>query len=271
MLDFPLDFARPFTANYPEFPDSCPLFDLPFLVEILEMLVDGPDVLLEQLRDERLAQPKRLVDKSAFDPRAAVFRLVQDNLAGREWGVTGQGRLVLRHSEALYRRSARSGAASLLREPATVSSDSNSGVVRSADGKKLKTSRPGRVSAQRATFARLKLCRRPKYTISQIRLCILRWGRRCRVPQRGTPARAGGTACPTARNRYAVLSYFVSGRSNTLPSTSSTRTMRRFRASSFDSGTSNRAATMRSQELCGGTESRIIIVSLNFCPSSGIA
>ena len=52
MLDFPLDVARSFTANYPEFPDSCLLFDLPFLVDVLAMLVDGPDVLLEQFRSD---------------------------------------------------------------------------------------------------------------------------------------------------------------------------------------------------------------------------
>ena len=105
MLDIPLDVARSFPANYPEFPDGCLLFDLPFLVDVLEMLVDGPDVLLEQLPNERLAQPKGFVDKTALDPRAAVFCLVQDNLASRGCGITGYGRLVLRHSEALYRRS----------------------------------------------------------------------------------------------------------------------------------------------------------------------
>src|ERR1035441_4327170 len=87
VLDFPLDFARSFPANYPEFPDSCLLFDLPFLVDVLEMLVDGPDILLEQLRDERLAQPERFVDKAALDPRAAVFCPVQDHLARRGCGI----------------------------------------------------------------------------------------------------------------------------------------------------------------------------------------
>jgi hypothetical protein len=118
VLDFPLDFARSFPANYLEFPDSCLLFDLPFLVDVLEMLVDGPDILLEQFRNERLAQPKRFVDKTALDPRAAVFCLVQDNLASRECGITGHGRLVLRHSEALYRRSARPGCRLHLRSAA---------------------------------------------------------------------------------------------------------------------------------------------------------
>ena len=40
------------------------------------MLIDGRHGDLEQLRNERLAQPKRFVDKTALDPRAAVFRLV---------------------------------------------------------------------------------------------------------------------------------------------------------------------------------------------------
>jgi hypothetical protein len=86
VLGFPFNFARSFPANYPESPDSCPRFDLPFLVGVLKMLVDGPDVLLEQVRDERLAQPKGFVDKTALDPRLAVFRLVQDDFTGRDGG-----------------------------------------------------------------------------------------------------------------------------------------------------------------------------------------
>ena len=161
MLDFPLDFARSFTANYSEFPNSWARLHLAVFEDVPNVLVDGRYGNLEQLRDGRLAQPKRFVHKSALNPRLAVFCLVQDNLASRGCGITGHGRLVLRHSEALWRCSARPGAPSLLREPATVSSYSNSGVVRSTDGKKLKTSGPERVSAQRATYARLKLCRRP--------------------------------------------------------------------------------------------------------------
>ena len=194
VLDFPLDFARSFTANYPEFPDSCLLFDLPFLVDVLEMLVDGPDVLLEQFRNERLAQPKRFVHKSALDPRLAVFRLVQDNLANRGCGITGHGRLVLRHSEALYRRSARSGAPSLLREPASVSNCSNSGVVRSADGKKLRTSRPGRVSAQRALCVRQRALPLPP----ALRLNGGRPSAACRELSSSTWSRSPRSSCPRA-------------------------------------------------------------------------
>jgi hypothetical protein len=106
LLTLPLS-PRTFPANYPEFPDSCLRFDLPFLVNVLEMLVDGPNILLEQLCDECLAQPKRFADKTALDSRAAVFRLVQDDLASLGCGFIGRGRLVLGHPEALYRRSAR--------------------------------------------------------------------------------------------------------------------------------------------------------------------
>jgi hypothetical protein len=34
VLDLPIDFARSFPASYPEFPDSCLLFDLPSLVNV---------------------------------------------------------------------------------------------------------------------------------------------------------------------------------------------------------------------------------------------
>jgi hypothetical protein len=87
----------------------------------------------------------------------------------------------------------------------------------------------------------------------------------------GAQATAAKSHARSALRRAAAVGpYFVSDRSKALPSTSSIRTTRRFRASSVDSGTSNRAATMRSQEWCGGIESRMIKVSLYFCPSSGI-
>ena len=79
MFDFPLDFARSFPANYSEFPNSW-TSHLALVKDVLDVLIDGRHGNLEQLRNQRLAQPKRFVDKAALDPRAAIFGLVLDNL-----------------------------------------------------------------------------------------------------------------------------------------------------------------------------------------------
>lgn len=47
------------------------------------MLVDRSDILLEQLGDQWLAQPKRLVDEPALDPQPSVLSLVENDFAGR--------------------------------------------------------------------------------------------------------------------------------------------------------------------------------------------
>ena len=50
------------------------------------MLIDGGHRHLKQLRDQGLAQPQRLVDEPTFDPRVAVFRPIEKELAGRPAG-----------------------------------------------------------------------------------------------------------------------------------------------------------------------------------------
>ena len=87
MLDLPGHLPFAFPANYPEFPDSCRLGQLVFLVDILQMLVDRPNVLLEQLGDLCLRQPDRLVLKTAVDARSTILGLIEKNLAfGRKQG-----------------------------------------------------------------------------------------------------------------------------------------------------------------------------------------
>ena len=84
MLDEPADLPVPLDSNYPEFPDSCPRIQLPFLVDVLQMLVDRPDVLLEQLGDQGLRKPDRLLLEAAFDACSTVVGLIEENLsAGR--------------------------------------------------------------------------------------------------------------------------------------------------------------------------------------------
>jgi hypothetical protein len=105
VLDLPFDFARSFPANYSEFPNSWARLHLALGNDVLEVLIDGSNGYLEQFRDERLAQPKRFVHKTALDPGAAVLCLVQDDFAGWGCGLVGCWRLVLWHSGALYGRS----------------------------------------------------------------------------------------------------------------------------------------------------------------------
>jgi hypothetical protein len=45
------------------------------------MLVDGGRLDLEQLSHKRLREPKALFRKAAFDPRAAILALVNDQFA----------------------------------------------------------------------------------------------------------------------------------------------------------------------------------------------
>ena len=66
-------------ANYPEFPDSCLPAQFALLVNVHQMLVDRPHILLEKLRDERLRQPKRLVFKAALHACPSVLGLVEDD------------------------------------------------------------------------------------------------------------------------------------------------------------------------------------------------
>jgi len=51
VIDLAGDPAGAFGANYPEFPDSCIRNEFPLLKNVLEVLVDGADILLKKLRD----------------------------------------------------------------------------------------------------------------------------------------------------------------------------------------------------------------------------
>jgi hypothetical protein len=84
VLDLPRHVARTLPANHPEFPDSSSRFELALFENVPQVLVDCPHVLLEQLRDQRLAQPKRFIGKPALHTRSPVFCVIQDDLAN--WG-----------------------------------------------------------------------------------------------------------------------------------------------------------------------------------------
>jgi hypothetical protein len=94
VFDVPRDVARALAANYPEFPDSCPVLQLTFRVNVLQMLVDGPNVLLKQVRNQRLAQPQSFVGKAALDACPAVIGLVESDFTSRGYGA-------IRHPKAL--------------------------------------------------------------------------------------------------------------------------------------------------------------------------
>ena len=85
-------FACALQTNYPEFPDSCHPVQFALLENVHQVLVDRPHVLLEQLGDERLRQPDRLVLEAALDARAAIFRLVKDD--------AGLGHVFVRHGQS---------------------------------------------------------------------------------------------------------------------------------------------------------------------------
>src|SRR5436190_13611840 len=66
-----------------------------------------------------------------------------------------------------------------------------------------------------------------------------------------------------------LIHYLPSCNSASGPSTSTIRTVSFLRLCSADSGTSNRATIMRSIDCRAGILSRMIRLSLNFCPSTG--
>jgi hypothetical protein len=47
VLNLPGDVPNTFPANYPEFPDSWIWIKFTFFVDILQMLIDRPHILLE--------------------------------------------------------------------------------------------------------------------------------------------------------------------------------------------------------------------------------
>ena len=83
MLNEPRDLSLALPANYPEFPDSWVRIQLTLLIDVLKVLTYGAHILLEEVRDERLAQPQRLVGEPALHAGAAIPRLIEDDLAER--------------------------------------------------------------------------------------------------------------------------------------------------------------------------------------------
>src|SRR5665647_1534527 len=90
VLHLAADLTCTLLPNYPEFPDSCLPVQLAFLENVHQVLIDRTNVLLEQLRDERLRQPQRLVFKPALNARAAILSLVEDDFGlGQEFVAHG--------------------------------------------------------------------------------------------------------------------------------------------------------------------------------------
>ena len=77
MRYFPRDFTITFQANYPEFPDSCLLVAFCFRVNVPNVLIDGSNILVEQLRHLSLRQPDSFIDQPHIDASLAVLALIQ--------------------------------------------------------------------------------------------------------------------------------------------------------------------------------------------------
>jgi hypothetical protein len=69
----PFDRSGALGLNYPVCPDSCPGRQFALRKDVLNVLVDRPDVLLEELGNVPLRQPKRLV----LDPHLEAGRAVR--------------------------------------------------------------------------------------------------------------------------------------------------------------------------------------------------
>jgi hypothetical protein len=54
MVDVAIDLSRTFLTNYPEFPDSSSRLQFTFLVNILQVLINGSHILLKQFSHQRL-------------------------------------------------------------------------------------------------------------------------------------------------------------------------------------------------------------------------
>lgn len=69
--------------NYPEFPDRCRGVVLLFVEDVLEVLVDRPDVLLEEVTKLSLREPDGSAVEANLDATPPVFALVEDDLGRR--------------------------------------------------------------------------------------------------------------------------------------------------------------------------------------------
>jgi len=79
------DFPLTLDLNYPEFPDSWLGSLFPVRKDVLDVLVDHPHILLEQVRHQLLAQPHGFVLKPHFNTCLSIFCLVKQNVAIRSF------------------------------------------------------------------------------------------------------------------------------------------------------------------------------------------
>jgi hypothetical protein len=103
VLDVARNLAHSLCSNYPEFPDSCLSAQLALVEEVHEVLVDRPNILLEQLGDLGLGEPKRLALEAALEARSPVLGLIEEELRGRLGSVAGASWV---HGRRSYRRRA---------------------------------------------------------------------------------------------------------------------------------------------------------------------
>lgn len=93
MLDLACNLARAIPVNDSEFLNGSLRRELAFRVDIPEMLIHRRYSDLEQLRDQRLAEPERFIGETALDARDSIRRLVPHDLAGRGSFVAGPSQL----------------------------------------------------------------------------------------------------------------------------------------------------------------------------------
>jgi hypothetical protein len=79
VFDLPRHLPFALDSNHPEFPDSCLPAQFSLVENIDQVLIDRSHILVEQLSDERLRQPQRVVLKPALNARTAILRLVEDD------------------------------------------------------------------------------------------------------------------------------------------------------------------------------------------------
>jgi hypothetical protein len=75
--------ATTLQLNYPEFPDSCIGFQLPFVVDVYEVLIDRFDRYLVQLCDHPLSEPDGFAVEPYLKPEGSV---AVDNDLAFAWG-----------------------------------------------------------------------------------------------------------------------------------------------------------------------------------------
>lgn len=66
VLHLASDLPAPLRSNDPEFPDSCLPGQFALVMDVHQMLIDGPNVLLKQLRHQRQGEQERFAFKLAL-------------------------------------------------------------------------------------------------------------------------------------------------------------------------------------------------------------